>query len=533
MHIALVYPRCNAKPFPLGLAYLAANAKLEPGDQIEIVDANVRAMSEQDVVDDLVPKSPQIVGLSFMTYNAEYCYRLSQLLKERLPETLIVHGGIHASWLPEDALDHGADVVVFGEGELTFAELVAKVRGGRPWRKIKGIYYRSRDQVRGTEQRPFIQDLDTLNTPDWSMLDLAKYDETVHVVEGRALSVMCSRGCAFDCSFCSSLWKRRVRYRTVNSVIAQFKRDIQRTGIRHFHFYDDNLLLRPKFLQELCQRMVDEQLGIKWCAESRVGSINKNRELLPLLVESGCVGLEMGVESLDDVVLKQINKRQTANDSLTAVRLLKRHHVVPMWQTMTFNTGETIAGHYRQNRAMTRMTNWFGVFWGQFATPFPGSRFYHDAPQTGRVFTKRWSDYVTGNVNYIPNSLLDEVPIRNRARLNCLDLLLCRYGYRDARPKPQGIDYQRLFGLIDGTRTVCEVLDLHAAHFTGQEEAAFQEGAKGILTFAQLGTIRAKGANGHTEPYDLRWSIGAAMTIVRRLNNRLRLMLKLPAHFMA
>ena len=231
--------------------------------------------------------------------------------------------------------------------------------------------------------------------------------------------------------------------------------------------------------------------------------------------------------------LKQINKRQTANDSLTAVRLLKRHHVVPMWQTMTFNTGETIAGHYRQNRALTRMTNWFGVFWGQFATPFPGSRFFHDAPQTGRVFTKRWNDYVTGNVNYIPNSLLDEVPLRNRRRLNSLDLLLCRYGYRDARPKPLGIDYQRLYGLIDGTRTVREILGLYASSFAGEEEAAFQEGCKGILIFAQLGTIRAKGENGQAEPYDLRWFIGLTMTFVRRLNNRLRLLLKLPAHFMA
>jgi len=531
MYIALVSPRSYAESFPLGLASLATNAGLESGDEIEIVDANVLDLSESEVVQYLAPKSPKLVGMSFMTYQAEYCYELTRLIKERFPDALVVHGGIHASWLPGDALDHGADVVVVGEGEHTFAELVACVRAGRPWDDIRGICLRSNGEVRRNEPRPFIADLDTLNPPDWSMFDIEKYNETIHVVEGQALPIMASRGCAFNCSFCSSLWKRRVRYRKLDAVIAELKRNIERTGIRKYHFYDDDFLIRPRFAREMCQRLIDEKLNIQWCADSRVGDINRNADLLPLLARSGCLGLEIGVESLDDVVLEKINKRQTANDSLVAVRLLKQHGIVPLWLTMTCNTGETIGGHYRQNRALTKMTGRYGVSWGQYATPFPGSKFYDDAPHTGIVFAERWNDYITRNVNYVPNSLLEEVPVRNRPRLTTLDVLLCKFAYREARPRPFGVDFERLYQLVDGGASVRRILDRYAADSAEDDKLAFQEGVKGVIIFAQLGLIRAQGEAGATQPYGLRWLVGFVVTQFKRAGRRLARMLGLEAVF--
>jgi len=315
----------------------------------------------------------------------------------------------------------------------------------------------------------------------------------------------------------------------LDNVIAELKHNIDETGVRKYHFYDDDFMINPKFARALCQRLIDEGLDIQWCADSRVGDINRNPDLLPLLAKSGCLGLEIGVESLDDIVLEKINKRQTANDSLTAFRLLKQHGIMPLWLTMTCNTGETVGGHYRQNRALTKMTGRHDIFWGQFATPFPGSVFYDEAPKTGLVFAERWNDYVTRNVNYIPNSLLDEVPIRSRARLNWLDLLFCRYAYRRARPKPFGVDFQRMFRLIDGQITVRDVLHRYAEKSAEDEKSCLQEGIKGIIIFAQLGVIRAKGPLGATRPYGLAWLSGFALGLVRRLKNRLVHALGLPA----
>ncbi|MBM4086828.1 MAG: B12-binding domain-containing radical SAM protein [Planctomycetes bacterium] len=521
MHLVLVSPTSYAESFPIGLAYLAAN--LRPADTAEVLDAGALGLDVRQTAERVLAAKPRVVGMSYMTYQAEWCYELSKRLKEAAGNLVIVHGGIHASVLPDDALAHGADCVVIGEGEETLVEALDRVRAGQGFGGIAGLCFKQpgTQDVVTTMPRPLIKDLDKLAPPRWDAFDLKLYHETIHVVPGAALPIMASRGCAFNCSFCSSLWKQKVRYRTLDNVMAELKGDITRHGIRKYHFYDDNLLINLKFTEALCRRILDEGLNIEWCCEARVGDINRNPAVLDLLAEAGCKGIEIGVESLDETVLEKTNKRQTTDDSFQAFEHLRRSGVQPIVLLMTCNIGETIAGHHRQNRGLTRMTGRHSVFWGQYATPFPGSKFHDDAKQDGLVLAERWSDYVTRQMNFVPNSLLNDVPVRNRRWLNPLDRLFCRVALsRAARvthlPPDIGVSAPTVYPLIDGTRTVRAIADEFVRVRGTPPKTTLQEIVKVIIALAQLGLIGSAAPNGQTKPYGLAWLLGLAFTQLRR-----------------
>lgn len=532
MHIILVSPPSFVKYFPMGLAYLASNLRLESGDKVEIVDAGVLALSVRQTVDRVIAAKACIVGMSYNTYQAEWCYELTQLLKEANGNIVVVHGGVHASALPNEALANGADCVVIGEGEETFQELVYRVRACQGLNGVAGLCFKrpGSQEVVTNKPRPFIKDLDSIAPPRWEMFDLKLYRENILVDfldPEPALPIIASRGCAFNCSFCSSFWKQKVRYRTLDNVMAELTNDVSRYAILRYRFYDDNLLINCKFTEALCRRIINERVNIEWACEARVGDINRHAAILNLMREAGCRAIAIGVESLDQSVLDKINKRQTIDDSLEAFEHLRRSGIRPIVLLMTCNIGETIAGHYHQNRRLTKMMNCHDVFWGQYATPFPGSRFFDEAKQEGLVLAERWSDYVTQQMNFVPNSLRNDVPVRNRRWLWPVDKQLCRTALRRALrredpPTDIGVTVSAVYELIDGERTVQGIADEFVHQHGTPPKMTLQEVVKVVITLAQLGLISSTAPDGQTKPYGLMWLLERAVRLTRLLAWRIR-----------
>lgn len=529
MHVVLVSPASFVKPFPIGLAYLASNLRPEYGDTAEVVDAGALGLDIRQTCDRVLAAKPRVVGISYLTYQAEWCYELSLLLKKVDDNIIIVHGGVHASVLPFEALANGADCVIVGEGEETFRELLDRVRAGQGLEGVAGLCFRKPDSQEWvtTEPRALIKDLDRIAPPRWDIFNLKLYHESIDVVPGLALPIMASRGCAFNCSFCSSFWKRRVRYRTLDNVMAELINNISRHGIRKYHFYDDNILINLNFTEALCRRIITEHLNIEWCCEARVGDIQRNPAILNLMREAGCRGIAIGVESLDQSVLDKINKRQTIDDALGAFQHLRQSGVEPIVLLMTCNVGETIAGHYHQNRRLTQMTGQNIVFWGQYATPFPGSRFFDDAKQEGILLADHWSGYVTHRMNFIPNSLLNDVPVRNRNWLWPWDKLLCRVALRGAHDRKEtsthdGVKATTVYKLINGQRTVRAIADELVRRHGAPPQITLQEVVKVIITLAQLGLISSATPDGQTKPYGLVWLRDFAIALLKQLSRRIK-----------
>ncbi|CAG0940290.1 partial 2-hydroxyethylphosphonate methyltransferase, partial [Candidatus Brocadiaceae bacterium] len=381
--------------------------------------------------------------------------------------------------------------------------------------QIVGTAWMSDGEVQRTPDRHLIADLDQLPFPAWDLFNLDCYNENIHISNVPAMPIMGSRGCPFECSFCASphFWRRQTRFRSPENVVAEMVENQMCYGITHFHFYDDNFLLRPDWVAELCSRIRHQRLAHQWICLSRAAAINRNTSLLPTMREAGCCGFEIGVESGDERVLESTHKAQQLDEIPNALMQIAMAGFLYLGiQLMTFNEGETVNGHYRQSQflaALFQSLRPFDIrlsaesqfpFLGQFATPYPGTSFQHSAPLTGMVLAKHWSDYVTTRVNYIPTTLLN-CSTRLTQSLDASALVVldrvsrqrvfgCRS--KDLEHLGQLPEMFKTFESLQKDGTTITTLARALSSFYGiTEDLAFRFAAVNLVTASQMGIVRS------------------------------------------
>lgn len=438
MKVVLVHPRFPNNSYkvpPLGIACLAAYLRIYCPDNtnVQVIDSNALDLTIQETFERVKAANPDILGMSIMTPQADFAYSLTKLVKEWNTKTVVVHGGVHVTAMPYLSLRSGANYCVIGEGEATFAELLNWLaEGGQPIKTVAGLALLKDSEIVYTPTRPLIRNLDEIPFPAWDIFELSLYNENIHVSTEYALPIMGSRGCPFNCSFCASpiMWSRRVRFRSPANVVTEMVRATANYGITHFHFYDDNLLLKRDWVIRLCREIAKRDLSWNWICLSRAADINRNTDILSALKSAGCCGFEIGVESGDENVLNEINKDQYLTEIEDAfLNVAKKGFEYLGIQLMTFNVGETVQGHNNQSKFFDGLFHALREhsiqlspesnfpYFGQFATPYPGTPFYQSASRTGICLAKTWSDYITTRVNYIPNSLLKQ-PVHLTSKLD-------------------------------------------------------------------------------------------------------------------
>lgn len=439
MDVILIQPPLPAnerhkRVLPLGLAYLAAYLRnAVPDVAVAIVDAHAEDLSLESVIghidDRCRPDQRLVVGMSYWSLQAPAAYALSSMVRRRWPEAVIVHGGVHASVMPEESLCH-ADYCVLREGELTFSELVAALRDEQKPTGIPGCAWKSDGSAVLGRPRDFVADLDSLPFPAWDLLNMELYRTPLHIVGGPRVPVIGSRGCPYRCVYCGSplMWGGRLRWRSPGNVLDEMGEIIRRYGIPQFHFWDDNLMLDRGYVEGLCEGMLQRGMDVRWTGLTRASHILKNGDLMPLLRRAGCIGLEIGIESANAETFAAIGKNEDLAEIMQVAALHKKNGMYPMFTYMAFNPGETIWGYWRQARFIDGMLEGlppaeyfqptpFPVYVGQFCTPHAGTALFRQAPQKGIVLSDGWDDHYHHQINFIPNSLLDDVPQKTRRRL--------------------------------------------------------------------------------------------------------------------
>jgi radical SAM superfamily enzyme YgiQ (UPF0313 family) len=248
--------------------------------------------------------SADVVGISIMTPTAARGYALADRIRRDAPETTIVFGGIHATFVSQEALEHG-DIVVRGEAE----NVIEPVAAGTV---CKGII-----------DSPPLQDLDSLPAPDYRLM--RDFDQLLSQFPSKALyqlPVMASRGCPYRCSFCSvsRMFGQRVRRRSVDKV----RQDLQsyaEQGFREFFFYDDNFTSNRDWTRELMHRI--RPLGLRIWAQTRVDFpwLDRSqgvfdRTLLDAMRRGGASTLYIGYETIDDSTASQWHKGYRGDGAL-------------------------------------------------------------------------------------------------------------------------------------------------------------------------------------------------------------------------
>jgi anaerobic magnesium-protoporphyrin IX monomethyl ester cyclase len=282
-----------------------------------------------------IPADSEVIGFSAM-FSADWPFQRDfiTLVRRRFPNALFVAGGEHVTALTEYTMRDcpALDVCVRGEGEHTFYEVLEAYRHRRPigetvahvgWRTPEG-------EVRINQALPRIKDLGSIPWPHWPQGYLEKFwaaGKAFGIQSERDMPMLASRGCPYECTFCSNprMWTTRYILRDPDDVIAEIKHWIAQYDITAVQFYDLTAIVRKSWTLEFCQKLLDHGIRLNWSLPSGTRSEALDAESLGMLKKTGCNFIVYAPESGDAQTLKLIKKKvklDRLNDSiLTAKRL--------------------------------------------------------------------------------------------------------------------------------------------------------------------------------------------------------------------
>jgi radical SAM superfamily enzyme YgiQ (UPF0313 family) len=295
----------------VGLAYLAAYLRQHPGYEIQIIDAKFERLDFQEVLERVRDFDPHITGLTAFTNEIKPAAYQAAIVKEALPSTVTVVGGVHASALPEQTLREfpSFDFVVVGEGEVTFHEFCEGLRTGEDVRGVPGLAYREGDGVVVGPARERILDQDSIPFPAWDLLP--RSDE---------YWVQSMRGCPFKCQFCMNPNGRVARKRSVENVVEELQMLVDRFGAKTIWFGDELFSVDMQRTHALMDAMIERGLHrvLKFDAQTHVRFVDE--PLLRKMKDAGCSLVKMGVETGDEATLRRMGKGTTREHILKAGR---------------------------------------------------------------------------------------------------------------------------------------------------------------------------------------------------------------------
>ncbi len=335
----------------LGCAYLAAYVR-KFGYETELVDGAALALNQvhpfpgfpgyqlQGVpLAELVARVPshtQVIGVSCM-FSAEWVVvrEMIYALRQRFPDALLVGGGEHFSALPEYSLRDcpALDVIVRGEGEHTFYELLEAYAAG-DWREVRGLVYLDAEgELRENTAQPRIRDAESLPWPYWPPGYLEAFWEagkSYGVRTGRDMPMLATRGCPYQCTFCSSptMWTTRYVMRDVDDIVAEIAHYIERYRITSIQLYDLTAFVRKSFTLAFCKKLEAEGIKIRWSLPSGTRSEALDDETLHWLKRTGCEYLAYAPESGSPRTLEIIKKRVHLDRMVTSIRSARREGIV-------------------------------------------------------------------------------------------------------------------------------------------------------------------------------------------------------------
>lgn len=292
----------------LGILYIASMLESK-GHEVSVIDVNISKISLAQLIREIEKFNPNIIGISSTTWSYHNALDIARALKNQFPEIIIVFGGPHASFEYLETLSHNyVDYVIRGEGELAMVELIEALLGKRKITEVKGLAFRKNGKIVLTDERPKIEHLDSLPHPAWHLLRKDLFDPERYIMG----VVVTSRGCPFNCIFCStsSFHGHKVRYHSISYVMEEieivselFKRSAR--GM-NFIFGDDTFTLNRKRAEQICEEMKKRGIDASFWCETRIDLINTR--MLELLREAGCEVLLFGIESVTPEVLRVVGK---------------------------------------------------------------------------------------------------------------------------------------------------------------------------------------------------------------------------------
>ena len=389
-----------------GLACLAG-AGLEAGAEVAVIEASAENLSVDETTARVRDFRPHVLGISATTSGIHGAAALADAVKNIDPATVVVVGGPHITALPERTLRlfAGFDLGVLGEGERTLVEILELVSGEkRVPRGVAGTAGRDGAEIVINDRRPFMEDLDELPLPAWSLF--RGFPRSFRPSPGRirrwpCASIVLTRGCPNKCTFCDrSVFGRKCRaYSPARAV--EIIDDLARNhGVREILIEDDTFVISKGRVEDFCRRLIDGKADISWSCLGRADCVDP--DILRLMRQAGCWHISYGIESGDPAILEGVNKDLDIDQITQALRWSRAAGMRTKGFFMVGFPGET-RDSLEATRRLVRSLPLDDVSVMQL-TPFPGSELYGAAGELGE-FDDDWEKMNTLNTIFVPTGL--------------------------------------------------------------------------------------------------------------------------------
>lgn len=417
---------------PLGIGYLAATL-IKQGYEVKIIDSQVEDYTLSDIIDEINLYKPDVIGISFLTFQAENAYSLIYGIKRKFEDIFVIAGGVHPTIFPEETMAQcrAIDILVVGEGENTILEIMERLKNGRGLNDIKGIYFRNNDGIIiKNPASDILVNLDSIPFPARELYSIYSYaPEPFENKKLPSTSIIASRGCNYaKCSFCyrAGSLKRICRYQSPSRSIEEIKDLVNKFGIREVVFFDDNFPANRKWFLDFCTLLKQEKLTISWSFHARPDAIDY--ELLENARDVGCFSISLGFESGNQDLLDKINKGITLEQSYQAARWANDFGIEVVGTFMLALPGETPEKARQTVNFALELNCTYAAFIPTH--PSQGTELYEQCLSEGKLIGNPYCRPQIGriipNVVYVPRGYKDKEEVED----------MVRYAYRKFYLRP-------------------------------------------------------------------------------------------------
>ncbi len=412
-----VYGENIKPPYPsIGLLMIGA-VLLKINHKVKFIDIDADEINETELIYYLNIFKPDLICLTASTPTFKSARRIAKIIKKNC-QAKVVLGGIHATVDPENCIgDKNIDFLIIGEGEITIKKLVNFLECDRvDFYKIKGLWYKEGNGVVKGASRDFIENIDDLPFPAWELVnDLKKYHPP-GAIHDKVISIMTSRGCPFNCTFCSAwlIAGKKFRTRSKESVIEEIKYYIEKFDIQEIHIMDDVFTLEKSRAIEICQEIQANRwnLILSFANGLRVDSVDD--DILQALKGAGFKDLGFGVETGDEKILKNIKKGISKDQVRRAFKLTKKYNFITWGFFIIGLPGETEESIWKTIDFAIELEPDFAKF--LILKPYLGTEVYSELQKMDAIKNFNYDNYgvYSGPVHDLPDLSSDRMQLLQR-----------------------------------------------------------------------------------------------------------------------
>ncbi len=381
------FPRDDNLYPPIGLLYLASVLKKENFD-VSLIDISFLKDSVEEAAYAIGKDRPVVAGIYVSSFGLYLAKKLISGIRALSPQTRIVVGGPHVHSEPTCIKYLNADFGMVSDGEFAFPELVKALINKSPVGEIPNVV---RTDNSGVHINPIevINDLDSIPFPARELWPHKIFSPRL---SGKITTMLSSRGCRFNCSFCASVYRGTYRARSVENIIDELKL-LEEQGFRHVDFVDDNMSLDMARMEDLCKEIIRRRLKIRWECMSRIDCVEK--ALLGLMKRANCTQIKYGIESGSERVRNILMGKNIEDSRIKQViRETKKAGILSLGFFLLGMPGES----YEEANKTLQFAREIGSDYVEFryVTLLPGSALSREAIQQGKIPSDIWERLTGG-----------------------------------------------------------------------------------------------------------------------------------------